>query len=68
MTTDKDGNEIHKGMSVWSGGYHWVVGYACKHLIRLDRHGKHGKESRYLGGNRFCLVDIEGWKIPLVFR
>ena len=60
--TDQDGNVIRRGMSVVSDGETWVVGYADRHLIRLDQ----PKCSRFLGRRRFFLCHIIGFKTPLI--
>lgn len=69
VAIDNDGNVIREGMAVISGGDRWVVGYASRQLVRLDRRLVDGrKESRLIGQKRLCCIHILGWREPGIYN
>ncbi len=67
---DRDGNVIRKGMSVVSGGETWVVGYASKNYVRIDRPMTtvSGVQSRLVGRKKLSCIHLIGFTAPLMFR
>lgn len=63
VAIDNDGNVIREGMMVTSDSDYWVVGFASRWIVRLDRVNKRGKkmrESRFIGRRRLCCIHILG--------